>query len=85
MARKPISPKHRRLYVSMRLKQIQQETKALQARKAEKPEPGPRSEERMSQDHRQFVFNRLRGQELRKELIALKAEAKTFKKTKPAP
>jgi hypothetical protein len=76
MAERPVNPKHRRIYVSMRIPQIRAELNDLKAKIATKPEPpkGP-SDEANVRAHREFIFARMRHQELRKELNELKAEA----------
>jgi hypothetical protein len=78
MAKKPGSnPKHRRIYVTMRIKQILEELKALKPKIGAKLSTGAKPDTGDAKAHREFVFSRLRFQELRKELGELRAENKT--------
>lgn len=80
MAKKPaVNPKHRRIYVTMRIKQILDEVKGLKVKIGVKPPMGSKADEGNAKAHREFVFSRLRFQELRKELGELRAENKTSK------
>ena len=80
MAKKPaVNPKHRRIYVTMRIKQILGEMKGHKSKIAAKPPTGSKTDEGNAKAHREFVFSRLRFQELRKELGELRAENKTTK------
>jgi hypothetical protein len=80
MAQKPaVNPKHRRIYVTMRIKQILDEMKGLKVKIGVKPSQGVKADEGNAQAHREFVFSRVRFQELRKELGELRAENKTAK------
>jgi len=80
MAKKPgANPKHRRIYVTMRIKQILEEMKGLKPKIGAKPSMGSKPDEGNAKAHREFVFSRLRFQELRKELGELRAENKSTK------
>ena len=76
MAERPVNPRHRRIYVSMRIPQIRAELNDLKSKIATRPEPpkGPSDQDNV-RAHREFIFARMRHQELRKELNELKAEA----------
>ncbi len=74
MAERPVNVKQRRIYVTMRTQQIHVESKDLKAKLATKPQPGTMSGEANKGEHREYIFARLRLQELRKELAALKKE-----------
>jgi hypothetical protein len=76
MAQRPVNPKHRRIYIMMRIKQIQVELAELKAAFTTKlPQSKAPSDDTSIRQHREVIFARLRHQELRKELSALKAEA----------
>jgi len=80
MGKKPVAnPKHRRIYVTMRIKQILDEMKGLKVKIGVKPSAGAKPDEANAKAHREFVFSRVRFQELRKELGELRAENKTAK------
>ena len=80
MAKKPATnPKHRRIYVTMRIKQILDEMKGLKVKIGVKPPAGSNADEGSAKAHREFVFSRVRFQELRKELDELRVENKSTK------
>jgi hypothetical protein len=74
MAERPVNANQRRIYVMMRTQQIRVESNELKAKLAAKPQPGAMSGEASKGAHREYIFARLRLQELRKELAALKKE-----------
>jgi hypothetical protein len=74
MAKRPVNPNHRRIYVATRIKQIRTELKDLKAKLATKPKSKATAAETDKDAHREFIFGRIRYQELRKELAELRAE-----------
>jgi hypothetical protein len=77
----PTKPQHRRIYVTMLIKQLTAELKSVKTKVKTIPER-PQSDSGYRAMQKDFIFNRIRARELRKELAALKAEVKTSGKEK---
>lgn len=71
------NPRHRRIYVSARLKQAREEMSACRSQMQTRPAPGKPAKSEAA--HRDMVFARVRFQEIRKEIAALRVELKAFK------